>query len=309
MSARRWPLWSVLALAVGVAWWSTIRAPTVASAPVVAGTAVEPRATTPGGVVRLDRPEAPPDRPPGDDQQALARAYAAAGAAQDGDPHLLTALDPLARISLPVAQRLLSGAVAQPGRAVPSTFDGGSMAVAPRAGAPAAADPTPASPPGSALGNALPPGSGGSAPPSSVGPSALSSRGLAATSPSTVARRLDGNHLPERTSALQDTVDGPELLLPGYWAVSPFRPSIHSRGLRIANHSEADYAVSLESTSGDFSNLRLDGGLVVPGRFYRLPAGRTTAVTGDVPASAVIRPLDALPHYYEQPQRPPMGSG
>jgi hypothetical protein len=115
---------------------------------------------------------------------------------------------------------------------------------------------------------------------------------------------LDFAHMPDPRSALRDGADGPELLEPGLWAKVPFRPDQRPR-LVIADRCDGGYAVAFYGS--DFSTIRLDGGLVVPGRFYHVHGD--AVITGAASCSVDIRPLAAVPAVAEQPARPPQGNG
>lgn len=96
------------------------------------------------------------------------------------------------------------------------------------------------------------------------------------------------------------------LTAPDAWVAIPYDPQ-RSAGqpLTIANKSGGDYGYCINGE--DFGMVRVDGGLVVPGRFYRLD-GRIT-ITSAVPVGIHIRPLHTLGAYADAPRLPPRGKG
>ena len=90
------------------------------------------------------------------------------------------------------------------------------------------------------------------------------------------------------------------------WAAIPYDPKlVDGHPLVITNRSGGRYGVSLQVD--DCSTVRLNGGLVVPGRFYLLNG--TITIQAAVPVGVLIRPLDTLHGYYEQPLLPPSANG
>ncbi len=134
--------------------------------------------------------------------------------------------------------------------------------------------------------------------------------------PSTVhdtnARIVDGQLIPRRldnagrvpTPMLGDLQK--DLVEPDAWIAIPYDPGlVAGKPLNIINRSGGVYAVSLDAT--DFSSVRLNGGLVVPGRFYQME--NTTIISGAIPVSVTIRPIGVLHGVYEQPIRLPQANG
>src|SRR5262249_36259533 len=143
-----------------------------------------------------------PLAPPSAEEQALARAYAALGAAESGDGRLLAALDPPAQARLDEARPLL--AVSAPrARSAPAGAADGRGTAAAGALAPIARE----------EGG----GSAGATAPAPAG--AEAAVGLRPT-----AMALDLAHAVDPRRALRDSPEGPELLAPGLWAKVPFRP-------------------------------------------------------------------------------------
>jgi hypothetical protein len=194
---------------------------------------------------------------------ALARAVAAAGRAEDGDPSALSALDEEARARLEDAHRLL-----ETGESRPGAMPGSPMSEAPTA------------------------------------PESASEAAITAADAAHQGRVLDAARAVAPEVALRSSADGPVLLAPGLWAKTTFRPPLQRQAV-VDDRSGGGYVISL--SAGDFSSLRLDGGLVVPGRFYRVH-GRAT-ITGDERCDILVRPLESVPKYYDRALKPPSSNG
>lgn len=90
------------------------------------------------------------------------------------------------------------------------------------------------------------------------------------------------------------------------WIAIPYRPeAVAGETLHITNHSGGQYAVSLEAD--DYGTVRLNSGLVVPGRFYLIDG--TMIIRAAVPIGVIIRPIGVLHGLYEHPVRPPSANG
>jgi hypothetical protein len=97
-----------------------------------------------------------------------------------------------------------------------------------------------------------------------------------------------------------------EILEPDAWMAVPYEPArVAGEALSVTNRSLGDYVLSLEAD--DYGSVRLNGGLVVPGRFYLMQG--TMTISSDVPVGVVIRPLGVVHGYYEQPVRLPSANG
>lgn len=97
-----------------------------------------------------------------------------------------------------------------------------------------------------------------------------------------------------------------EILEPDAWMAVPYDPSLTAgEPLVLNNRSLGDYVLRLDAD--DYGSVRLNGGLVVPGRFYLMQG--TMTISGDVPVGVVIRPLGVVHGYYEQPVRLPSANG
>lgn len=227
---------------------------------------------------------------------ALARAYAAAGALMDGRRRDLSGLDPIALAELGHAEELLSYATAQSGQRLPTRLgDGTTMQIGSGAALPAGPPAAPAAGPGATTGasarrgDAGAPGAGAPAPgPGAGAPSAALGDAAVASSLAAQGRQpipVSGGTTKQST-------------LPGAWLAIPYQPAlVQGQPLVIANQSGGEYAISL--LGDDFGEVRLDGGLVVPGRYYRING--TATITSTVPVGVHIRPLTAVGTYYDQP--------
>lgn len=203
--------------------------------------------------------------------QALARAYAAVGQAAEGNAAALAHLDAAATERLEDARALWAATtLIHPGRMPTEAAAATGTAEAAHAGA--AADPAA----GPALGREGPPGT----------------------------RVLDLSHAVDPATALRTTPQGPVLVAPGLWAKVAFDPTAQ-RQLVITDACQGGYGIAVYGS--DFSTVRLDGGLVVPGQYYQVNGA--AVLTGAARCSVDIRPLAALPSYAPAPARPPQSNG
>jgi hypothetical protein len=210
---------------------------------------------------------------------ALARAYARRGAARDKTPDVAFASDPdaLEAASVAEADRLLDEAPLRRGPGLPSTSPIETLTILPQERLVQAAS---------------------AAPFFGTGPEAIA--------PERVAATLAGAQIPEGRG-IDQSKRGPVMTTPGVWADVRFRASVHARtGLIVGNRSAGEYAI--EILANDYGSIRLDGGLVVPGRYYRVRSG-IARITGDVDAHVTIRPLSAVHVYVEAPTPLPQSSG
>jgi len=129
-----------------------------------------------------------------------------------------------------------------------------------------------------------------------------------------LAERLgDGGPIPERegvdearrfllvkqVGAVRNEAEGRRVVAgPGVWAA--LRRPAAAPPTTLAVEGDAAYAVSFHGE--DFGTVRLDGGLVAPGRFYRVEG--TAVITGG-PVGIHVRPLETVPAYHEAPVIPP----
>jgi hypothetical protein len=237
---------------------------------------------------------------------ALARAYAAAGALMDGRRQDLAGLDATTLAELGRAEELLAYATALPGQRLATRLgDGTTMqigqlgsAAAPPAGA--AATPAAGPGPGAITGASARRGDTGTlataaAPGAGAGANALPDAAVASSMTSQARQPIPISG---------DTTK--QLTLPGAWLAIPYRPAqVQGQPLVIENQSGGEYAISL--IGDDFGEVRLDGGLVVPGRYYRINGSAT--ITSTVPVGVHIRPLSAVGAYYGQPLILPSADG
>lgn len=88
------------------------------------------------------------------------------------------------------------------------------------------------------------------------------------------------------------------------WAAIKAQPG---RGLplRIVDHGEGGHVIALFGE--DFGTVRVNGGLVVPGRYYRING--SVEISGMVPLGIHIRPLNAVPSYQETVVTSPSANG
>ena len=126
------------------------------------------------------------------------------------------------------------------------------------------------------------------------------------------AQIVDGMLVPRRFTAdgkLPIPITGDlikDLAEPDAWIAIPYRPeAVAGETLHITNHSGGQYAVCLEAD--DYGTVRLNSGLVVPGRFYLIDG--TMIIRGAVPIGVIIRPIGVLHGVYEHSVRPPSANG
>lgn len=97
-----------------------------------------------------------------------------------------------------------------------------------------------------------------------------------------------------------------EILEPDAWMAVPYDPAlVAGQSFELTNRSLGDYVLRIEAD--DYGSVRLNGGLVVPGRFYLMDG--TMTISSDVPVGVTIRPLGVVHGYYDQPVRPPSANG
>jgi hypothetical protein len=234
---------------------------------------------------------------------ALARAYAAAGALLDGRRHDLAGLDPATVAELGHAEELLAYATAQGGQRLATRLPGGATLQIADGASAAGAGAAPAAGPGASTGARARRGdASASAAPASV-LAAGAGAGATALPPAAVASSLaGGDRQPIPISGETTKL----LTLPDAWLAIPYQPAqVQGQPLVIENRSSGEYAISL--LGGDFGEVRLDGGLVVPGRYYRINGAAT--ITSTVPVGVHIRPLTAVGTYYDQPLIVPSADG
>jgi hypothetical protein len=206
---------------------------------------------------------------------AQARAYAAAGMLSDGAISALPPMDDESRAELARMSEALASQHAIPGAGRPTHTSGGTLASASRQRSDLVA----------------PAQSGGLPTPSDAPGSPASASGGTVQG----ARHLD---LAQVGHGIVDRPDGPLLTGDDVWAMVRLDPA---RGyLRIVDQSQDGYVISLHGA--DFATIRLNGGLVVPGRYYQVQG--TAEITGSTATAVHIRPLTAVSASYATPLLP-----
>lgn len=212
----------------------------------------------------------------------VARAVAAVGAFDDGRRQTLDDLPENVRVLVDQARLLLATRPRQVAPGLPMRFpDGTEMHLTPDPARPGVADSTPVVPAGSPAEREL-------------------------------ARAIDGR-LVARSFTIAGKLPVPirgdrvkEILEPDAWIAVPYNPAlVAGEPLEITNRSLGQYVLRLDSD--DYGSVRLNGGLVVPGRFYLMNG--TMTISGDVPVGVTIRPLGVVHGYFDQPVRPPSANG
>ena len=89
----------------------------------------------------------------------------------------------------------------------------------------------------------------------------------------------------------------------GVWAGINHHPD--DGPLHIVDEGEGGYAFTCWGS--DFGTVRVNGGIVVPGRHYRIQG--TVTITSAVEMGVDIVPLEAVPEYWNEPFTVPTGSG
>lgn len=200
---------------------------------------------------------------------AEARAYAAAGAHEDGRG-ALTDLDAETAAALAQARENLAAQEPSRGAGRPHVLPGGTVvAIAPRRRAGA---------------DRAEPATAGTAP----GETSAVARELATLAVTGDVSLREGTHV----------ISGR-----GAWAGISHRPD--DGALRIVDAGEGGHAFTVRSA--DFGTVRVNGGIVVPGRHYRIDGPIT--ITAGVEVGVDIVPLDAVPEYWDQPFALPTGPG
>jgi hypothetical protein len=213
---------------------------------------------------------------------ALARAYAAVGAAAAGNPRLILALDPMAKERLDDARILLQESPLFAGRSASPAEVRSAM--------------QPVLPSNTRVVTATPERS------TQVGDD-INTAGVGTTS-TNGPLTLDLAHTVSAAQALRDTPQGPVFQQPGLWAKASFNPALQQQ-LVITDACAGGYAIAIYAA--DYSTIRLDGGLVVPGRYYQVDGH--SVITGDSGCNVDIRPLSVVPTYSRGAARLPQSNG
>nr|MBA3939287.1 hypothetical protein [Planctomycetota bacterium] len=226
---------------------------------------------------------------------AEARAFALLGQLDDHRIAQLPALDGETLAALPRARDLLGHQRQLPGGATPTRVGGGTLAITPPGIPPAAPAPGVGGlPAGGQVGEVARDRAGfGTAIPGPTGASPL------ATGP--VAHDLGPQATPGRVAL---TAHGHEISGEGTWAAMHYVPGRDPEPV-ISDHGQGGYAIALFPE--DPGSTRLNGGLIVPGRFYQVTGDMR--VTGGAPIDVHVRPLSAVPMYAPLPCLPPAANG
>lgn len=88
------------------------------------------------------------------------------------------------------------------------------------------------------------------------------------------------------------------------WAAIKAKPG-QGLPVRITDRGDGGHVIAL--FGDDFGSVRVNGGLVVPGRYYRING--SVEITSLVPLGVHIRPLSAVPSYHDQPLLVPSANG
>lgn len=238
----------------------------------VGADALPPRLAPPG-------PVAPAER--GGFTAAEARAFALLGQFDDGVIAKLPTVDGETQVAIERMRPLLDRQRLLPGEHRPTVTRNGTFAIA----APARRAGTSAAAPRTASGE----------------PSAAAPTRTDGAASADGATRLD---LADTQGAVDLGADGHVISGRNVWAAIRAEPG---RGLpvRIADRGEGGHVVAL--FADDTGSLRLNGGLVVPGRYYRIQG--TVEITSSAPVNVHIRPLSAVPDYHDGPLQAPSANG
>ncbi len=242
------------------------------------------------GIAQL--PARPVESRLGSFSAAEARAYALLGQLDDHRIPKLPALDAETLAALPRARDLLGHQHQLAGGGTPTRVAGGTMAISQPGGqsVPAtgvvgagAVDVASASRGRPAAAEADPTGAG------------------AAIAAGPIAHDL-GQQV--RTGGVALTAHGQQITGEGTWAAMHYVPGRDPDPV-ISDHGQGGYAIALFPE--DPSSTRLNGGLIVPGRFYQVTGDMR--VTGGAPIDVHVRPLSAVPMFAPVPCLPPAANG
>lgn len=111
-----------------------------------------------------------------------------------------------------------------------------------------------------------------------------------------------GDHMP---SAVTGSANHKVIIRPAAVAKIEWNPASEPGPLLISDRSGGQHGLRL--VGPDFGSIRVDGGLVAPGRLYRINA--RSQVISDVPVVIEIRPLVTATAYWDAPMSIPVGGG
>ncbi len=271
------------ALLMGAVLWRWGRSPAVIPSP--------PQPLPEPGVAQA--PARPIDPRLGSFSIAEARAYALLGQLDDHQIAKMPALDAETLAALPRARDLLGHQRQTTGGGVPTRVGGGSMAIAP-VGAPSPPAPASGRPAGGDAGGSSRDRTGADAAPAGTA-------GALPLAAGPVAHDLGQQSAPGRVAL---TAHGHEITGAGTWAALHYVPGRDPEPV-ITDHGQGGYAIALFPS--DPGTTRLNGGLIVPGRFYQVTGDMR--ITGSAPIDVHVRPLSAVPVYAPLPCLPPLANG
>ncbi|HEX3132281.1 MAG TPA: hypothetical protein VHX44_01725 [Planctomycetota bacterium] len=106
------------------------------------------------------------------------------------------------------------------------------------------------------------------------------------------------------TGTVTSGADGHVITGHDAWAAIKVKPG---QGLpaRITDRGQGGHVIAVFGE--DFGTVRVNGGLVVPGRYYLING--SVEITGMVPLGIHIRPLSAVPSYHDQSLMVPSANG
>lgn len=282
MNRRITSLMALLILLLGFAWFfvrtPATGAPMVSTEPLVD----QPRMGAGTGPLRAIAPTGTPvPVDPGSFSSAQARAYAALGEVMDGRQERLPTMDRETLAVVELMRRLLAAQPVRRGEARPTIGPGGATATINRGGA------------------VLPVGEESSSPglPRTKDP-ALTNEPLTVVDGK---RELGFGQAAGTVTSAGDkhTITGRDA-----WAAIKAKPG-QGLPIHIIDRGEGGHVIAV--FGDDFGTVRVNGGLVVPGRYYLIKG--SVEITGMAPVGVHIRPLSAVPSYHEQPLMAPSANG
>lgn len=278
-SRRRWVLLSLALLTVGL-WfvptlihhWSIARHP-----PMIGDGELAFASMPPGPVPAGERGAFSP---------VEARVYALLGQVADGILPALPVLDDDAAIACIRMRKVLERQRLVPGENRPTVTPEGTFSI------PARQTPAVSTTDSRKAGTSpVPPAHGGT-----------NTTPVAAVAATSVQRELDFVAQP---GSVTRTPEGQVISGRGVWAAMRAEPGINLP-LRILDHGDGGYVIALSGP--DFATVRVNGGLVVPGRFYQIQG--MVEISAEAPVNVHIRPLNAVPNYHPEPAiTPPTANG
>jgi hypothetical protein len=240
-----------------------------------------PRIGSGGPLYAIAPPSVPAKVDPGSFTSEQARAFAALGEVIDGQRKLMPTLVGVSPDVVENMRRLLASQPVYRGFGQPTVSRDGATARIDGGGASASIAKEPAS-------DHLPNGDGRSS----------------NTSPPTTA---DGerNLLFGRSNGSVITKDGEHTITgKAAWAAIQAIPG-QGLPIRIVDHGEGGHVIAV--FGDDFGSVRVNGGLVVPGRYYLIKG--SIEISSMSPIGVHIRPLSAVPAYHDQPLMSPNANG